>query len=267
MPFNPPAAPVLSLLSTGASSGIASEFAQDPIFVASFELALDAGSTPEWFTTLPTAVQQCLKTYAVFDSATTTESSEAVSTITATSTVGTSEEMDAAKSQSTSGPSVPPGSTSNSLAPTSSNFTGTLDSTTIGLSAGAKIGIGIGVPLATLLMLLLAILLWRVERRRKIDTVQPQSVNRKRRRKGLLYLQRKAELDAEVQTRNEVAAERELEGEARHELGVEIAQVGPVDSNVRELWSGECARELETSRGSHSFSAGDEKVGPVASLS
>ena len=267
MPFNTPVEPVLSVLSTAAPASFASEIAQNPTFAASFELALDAGGTPDWFGGLPTDVQKYLETYVVYVSAATTGDLGTTSPLTSTSSRALSTDSEAPESQPTLSSSIATVVTSsNSLVPTSSTNPNNSDPSNDRLAAGAKIGIGIGVLLGSVIIIMLAVLLWRIDRRRRTSVVASPRMKNKRRRRGLLYLQRKPELDAEEQTRSEVAAntvQQELEAEEKHELDAATTQEGCMDAFAQELRSEECAGELEAARGNGISSAQDEKIDPI----
>jgi len=58
-----PTESVLSVLETAVPSGFLSSVLYNPSFAASFESAFSAGSSPSWFTLLPTDVQSYLHTY------------------------------------------------------------------------------------------------------------------------------------------------------------------------------------------------------------
>ncbi|MDI1490719.1 MAG: hypothetical protein OHK93_001923 [Ramalina farinacea] len=61
-----PTPSVLSILLTAAPSGFVSEIVNDPTYASSFEQQFSAGSSPSWFTGLPTGVRGYLHTYSGF---------------------------------------------------------------------------------------------------------------------------------------------------------------------------------------------------------
>ena len=79
-----PTASVLSVLATAAPSGFLSQIVHDPSYAQSFESAFAAGSSPSWFTALPTDVRSYLHTYSGYagvGSALGTEASQAASVV------------------------------------------------------------------------------------------------------------------------------------------------------------------------------------------
>lgn len=61
-----PTAPVLSALLTAAPPSFISNIVHDRTFANSFESAFAAGSSPSWFTALPSGVKSYLHTYSGF---------------------------------------------------------------------------------------------------------------------------------------------------------------------------------------------------------
>ena len=61
-----PTSPVLSVLETAAPRSFISNIVHDPAYASSFESAFAAGSSPSWFTALPTSVKSYLHTYTGF---------------------------------------------------------------------------------------------------------------------------------------------------------------------------------------------------------
>lgn len=57
---------MLSVLETAAPSSFISNIINDPAYASSFESAFSAGSSPSWFTALPTDVKSYLHTYTGF---------------------------------------------------------------------------------------------------------------------------------------------------------------------------------------------------------
>lgn len=61
-----PTSSVLSVLETAAPHSFISNVVNDPSYASSFESAFSAGSSPSWFTALPTDVKSYLHTYTGF---------------------------------------------------------------------------------------------------------------------------------------------------------------------------------------------------------
>lgn len=61
-----PTSSVLAVLETAAPTGFLSQIVHDQTFARSFESAFAAGSSPSWFTALPTEVKSYLHTYSGF---------------------------------------------------------------------------------------------------------------------------------------------------------------------------------------------------------